>query len=257
MIHATLDDVGTCGNDGMAAVVGYVAYKANWDLFNSIWKPRREALGLDYLHTSEFLRKYAWFGKVEPTDDDIYKCLKPFIDTVHMSLTQPERGFGVCVVTMCDAYNALSREEKKVVPEPELNSFELAIGLSALQVKNELTEENTLAVQMDESQNAPALLKRYTLLKAENDTLKRFLGAICFADDKLHQPVQASDMLGYLTLRAWRNYLAGKEWPTAFRNLVAPEGRRNVASVVYDEKKLKGLAQMRLDLKDRMAMPEE
>ena len=29
-LHATLDDVGTCGKDGISAVAGYVVYHSEW-----------------------------------------------------------------------------------------------------------------------------------------------------------------------------------------------------------------------------------
>lgn len=257
LIHATLDDVGTCGNDGMCAVVGYVAYKPNWDTFNWAWKRTLKELGIDYLHTSDFLYKYLRVGDHSPTDDEIYRCLSPFIRTVLDRILSPKgTGFGVCVVTRCDAYSQLTDDEKRYVREPQVNSFEVAVGLSGAKVQAELCEENTMAVQMDESNNAPELYKTYQALKTENQTLKKFLGAICFADDKLHFPVQAADMLGHLALRAWRSYQKQQTWPAAFTELVFPQGKGNVVPLVCGLDFLRGLAKMRKDRADRMAMPE-
>ncbi len=257
LIHATLDDVGTCGNDGMCAVVGYVAYRPQWESFNFAWRQTLRELGLSYLHASEYIYRYLRVGDHPPTDGEIYKCLTPFINIVNLNLTQPRRGFGMVVVTRCSAYEQLTTDEKKYVRPPELNSFELAIGLACLRVKDELSEENTIAVQMDESQNATTLYVRYQALKQENDTLKNYLGAICFADDKIHWPVQAADMLGHLALRAWRNHEQQKAWPIAFRNLIRPTGDVNTVSLICGIDFLRGLAKMRKDRNDRMAMPSE
>src|SRR5271154_1879860 len=79
MIHETLDDIGTCGQDGMSATVGYVAYRNNWDSFNWAWKRTLKAMSIESLHTSEFLYKYLRVGDHGPTDEEIYSCLAPFI----------------------------------------------------------------------------------------------------------------------------------------------------------------------------------
>lgn len=258
LIHATLDDVGTCGNDGMCAVVGYVAYKPCWDMFNSAWKRVREGMGLEYLHTSEYLYKYLRVGDHSPTDDEVYKCLEPFITVIHNQLIRPGAGFGVSVITRCDAYEQLTADERRYIRPPDMHSFEMAVGLACKQVKYELSDENTIAVQMDEAQTAPALYERYQAMKRENDTLKSYLGAICFADDTKHQPVQAADMLGHLTLRAWRSHQADEDSPpSAYRNLIAPEGRGSVHRIVYGIKALRRVAQMRKERADRMIMPLE
>jgi hypothetical protein len=42
-----------------------------------------------------------------------------------------------------------------------------------------------------------SLYDRYLYLKRENETMKKYLGAICFADHKRHPLVQAADMLAH------------------------------------------------------------
>lgn len=254
MIHLSLDDVGNCNTDGMCAAVGYVAYKKQWDVFNWAWQKTLKDMSLPFLHTSEFLYKYLRVGVNSPTDEEIYKSLSPFIDIIHRYITVPKLGFGVCVITKCDDYDKLTKAEKAYVRAPDLNSFEMAIGLACRKVKDELSDENTMAIQMDEAPNAPILYKRYQTLKAENDTLKSYLGAICFTDDKKHYPIQAADMLGHLTLRAWRNLTQDKDWPVAFKELIAPNGTSNVIRAIYDLERLQTLAAMRKKIDDRMAI---
>jgi hypothetical protein len=257
MIHETLDDVGTCEQDGMCAVVGYVAYRPNWDNFNFAWKRTLAAIGIDYLHTSEYLYKYLRVGDHAPTDEETFNCLAPFIKVVQEQLLNPGTGFGVCVISRYDAYDQLTEEEKKFVRPPEFNSFELAIGLGCMRVQKELAKENTIAVQMDETQSAPELYKRYHAMKQESPIMKKYLGAICFTDDKLHQPVQAADMLGCLTLRAWRAFQAKKEWPLAFKALVCPtRSAVNVVPIVCGAEFLRGLVQLRQQKANRLAMPD-
>lgn len=257
MIHETLDDVGTCEKDGIVATVGYVAYKQNWDAFNWAWSRALKAIGLGHLHTSEYLYKYLRVGDHSPTDDEIFHCLSPFIKIIVERLLNPPRtGFGVCIITRCEAYEQLSEEEREYIREPELNSFELAVGLGCMKVQRELTLQNSIAVQMDESHSVPRLYGSYELMKRENELLKKFLGAICFADDKLHPPIQAADLLGCLTLRAWKAFHANQEWPTAFKRLISPGDAINVVPIICGSEFLKGLADMRRKRNDRAAMPD-
>jgi hypothetical protein len=263
VIHLTLDDVGDCNRDGMSAVVGYAAYRERWQDFNYAWRKTLADFGLEFIHTTEYLYKYLRVGDHPPTDAEIFKTLDPWIDIIHVHLLNPNLrpnspppGFGVSMLVRCDAYNELSPNEKKFVREPWITAFELAVGMACKVVKDDLSKENGMAVQMDESQNASHLYESYQALKAENDTVRKFLGAICFCDDKLHWPVQAADLLAHLTLRAWRNYGIAAPWPEAFRRLVSPDGKPTVVSHVFGVAGLKKLAAMRMNLKNRMAIPD-
>ncbi len=85
-IHATLDDVGTCGNDGMSAVVGYVAYREAWNKFNWRWMMTLQQLNMPYLHTAKKLNEFPLVGGSGITDDDICLILAPFIEAVKGTL---------------------------------------------------------------------------------------------------------------------------------------------------------------------------
>jgi|HubBroStandDraft_1064217.scaffolds.fasta_scaffold139022_1 hypothetical protein len=259
MIHVTLDDVGNCGKDGMAAVVGYVAYKEQWEAFNWAWKKTLADFGLEYLHTSNYIYRYPRVGDHPPTDEELFKILDPWIDIVYLYLLKPGTGLGICVIVPCADYEQLTAKEKQFVREPALTAFELAVGFACWHVKGDLSALNGMAVQMDETQNACSLYERYQFLKNENQTLKKYLSAIAFTDDKRHWPVQAADMLGHLTLRTWRQYQADptREWPGAFTKLVFPEGSRTVASRVFGLDRLRRLARLRMELQDKAAIPDD
>lgn len=253
MVHATLDDVGTKDRDGISAVVGYVTYSEQWRKFNWRWKITLEQLKVPYLHTTEHLNKFPLIGGSGLTDDDVYTILTPFIAAVREHLIDGG-AFGVSVITEWDAYEKLTDTEKKFIRPPDVHSFEMAIGLAAKRMSNVLDPDNCMSVQLDESHDAPKYFAAYEIMKARNETLRRYLSALCFCDDKLHPPVQAADMLGNLLLKAWRSYKANGGWPKAFKELVLPEGRTNVKQLVYDFDALKELARMRMDAHDRMAI---
>jgi hypothetical protein len=255
MFHATLDDVGTCENDGMAAVVGYVASSDAWRRFNWRWLISLEQMKLPYLHTAKYLNSFPLVGGNGLTEEDVYTILSPFINIVHAELI--ERGaVGVCVITECGAYEQLTEIEKKFIREPEVHSFEIAVSQAAMNVRHALNLDNYLAIQVDESHDAPKLYARYEAMKRENETLKDNLASICFCDDKKHHPVQAADMLGNLTLKAWRMYRKTQRWPKAFTELVLPDGKPNMKLDYFGLDRLRATARMRKDQQDRMAMPQ-
>src|SRR5262249_9818112 len=133
LIHATLDDFGNKA-DGISAVAGYVAYREQWSDFNWAWKKTLKDFGLEYLHASEFIYSYMRGSGNPPTDEEVFKALDPFIDIIHRYLIEPQTGLGICVIVKCSDYEQLSDKEKKFVREPEVTSFELAVGLAAMHV---------------------------------------------------------------------------------------------------------------------------
>lgn len=247
MVHATLDDVGKCEEDGMCAVVGYVATKQQWTDFNRYWVSILGAHGLQFLHTTDHLQIPNLDGR-KLSEVDVYRTLSPFISVVNEHLTKDNEGFGICVVTECDAYESLTAEEKTVIRKPEVHSFEMAVGLAAINIRNYLASGGIMALQFDETRDAPKLYGRYRWIKEKNESLRNSLSGICFIDDKRHPPIQAADMLGNLVLKGWRRWKAGGDMPLALRSLAFPGGleNRNVLSLIYTTERLKELAAMRL-----------
>jgi hypothetical protein len=251
-IHSTLDDVGNCGKDGMSAVVGYVAYRDAWNKFNWRWLITLEQLKRPYLHTAHYLNEFPLLGGKGIDDEAICLILAPFIEAVKATLLA-EGAIPVCVITDCDAYDQLTAKEKKFVRPPEENSFEMAIRLSCEALGHKFNISDAVAIQMDESRNAPCLYARYEAMKRENEFMKNHLSALCFCDDKRHPPVQAADMLGNVLLKSWRKADSGGELPRAFRELTVVNGAPKTKMLHFDQQNLRALAQRRMQLKDKMA----
>jgi len=255
MIHASMDDVSTAEYGGMSAVVGYVAHTPEWNKFNYRWMISLLQLQHPYLHTAKDIANFALVGGDGLTDEDVYLILSPFISMVQEELIQ-KGGFSICIVTEHDSYERLTDKEKRFVRSPEINSFEIACAYALKCVTNPLNLRNSIAIQMDESQAAPRLYESYQNMKRKDEILRSGLSSICFCDDTQHPPIQAADLLAHVTLRGWRSYKAGQEWPRAFRELVFSNGVPNLRVQVYGYEALKSLAQIRMDSAAKMAMPE-
>lgn len=255
-LHATLDDVGSCGKDGISAVAGYVAYSSDWKKFSWRWMMSLGQLNRSYLHTSKYLNEFPLVGRNGPLDDeDICVILAPFIETVKDALLG-NGGVPICVITECDAYDKLTREQKKFVRPPEEHSFEIALSLAASCLKSEMNISDRIAVQMDESANAPKLYSRYEAMKRECSVMKSHLTALCFCDDQGHPPVQAADMLANVVLKTWRDIVSGGNGSRAFRELTTTQGIPRMRLSYYDAARLSAFADKRMTGKGRMDLQE-
>jgi hypothetical protein len=251
-IHATLDDVGTCGKDGMRAVAGYVAYSEDWRAFNGRWIFTLAQLKMEQLHTAHYLNEFPLVGG-NLDDDAVCLILAPFIETVKQTLLA--RGaVPICVATDCDAYDRLSPKEKKFIRPPLEHSFEVSVLHSIRALGSKLQISDAVSIQMDESSDVPLLYGRYQWMKQRHEKLKSHLGGMCFLDDKRHPPVQVADMLGNVVLKSSRAFMAGLTLPRSMQELTFLDGVSKFQLIHFDADKLKALAQSRMKIGDKMAV---
>jgi len=212
---------------------------------------------MSHLHTSKYLNEFFLLDRRGPlSDDQIRLILAPFIGAVKEELLATH-GFPVCVITECDAYDKLTATQKRFIRPPGEHSFEMAIGFACFCLKNELNISDRIAVQMDESQNAPQLYSRYEALKRENPAMKAHLTALCFCDDHGHPPVQAADMLANVVLKTWREIVHSGRGTQTFRELTTTEGNPRMRLIHYDAERLSSFADKRIAAKDRMLLQQD
>ena len=244
MRHATFDDSGG-KQDGAFIYAGYVAPKEYWNRFNGAWDNALAVYHLNYLHTSEFLQSIPIIGRESRTDDDAYVILEPFINTVQQHLVW-EEGYAVVGVTTADAWSGLSKEEKKVVRQPALDSFESAVALTCRSLGSSLSRANPLAIQVDEGGEIAVMAGAYRKLKKYPE-YRESLGAICFVDDTKLRSIQAVDMLAHLALRQWRKNKLTEPLEDRFRRLIVDNPRRGSEHfLIHDADALRILAKGRM-----------
>lgn len=245
MRHATFDDSGG-KQEGAFIYAGYIAPQPYWEHFNRAWDDALAVYHLPFLHTSEFIQTIPIIGDGPRTDDDAYLILKPFIDVIQHHLVQGE-GYAVIGVTTSDAWCSLTKEERKVVRQPALDSFESAVGLACLSLAPSLSRANPLAIQVDEGGDIAAMAGAYAKLKRVPE-YSESLGGICFIDDTKLRSIQAADMLAHLVLRQWRkNKLSQPPEPRLLRLIVENPQRGSGHILIHDADALRILAQKRIE----------
>jgi hypothetical protein len=247
VFHCSMDDFGTCENDGVRGFAGYVASKECWDRFNSRWDEALNVYGQEYLHTARFLNQFPLIGDKPKSDEDDYRILEPFLQVVRGEILQ-RGGFGVIVITECSGYESLSNKEKIWIRPPARHSLEMLIGAVCQKVSPVLGRHNPIAFQIDETDspdNAMEVLESYTILKKQSDLYRKSLGGICFADDTMLRALQAADMLGNLALKGWRRHKIDKGWPVALVQAIAKNDKDQPFARAYDESMLRGVANVR------------
>ena len=148
--HCSMDDFGTCEQDGIRGFAGYVAEKDCWNNFNTRWQEVLDERGLEYLHTAKYLNKFPLFGDQPLSDEDTYRILEPFLKVVRGEILE-RGGFGIIVFTECAGYDALKNAEKIWIRPPARNSFEMFIGYACKIVSPVLGRHNPIAFQIDET----------------------------------------------------------------------------------------------------------
>jgi len=242
--HATFDDSGG-KQDGAFIYAGFVAPKDYWDRFNGAWDDALAVYHLNYLHTSEFLQTIPIIGRASRTDEDAYVILEPFIKAIQQHLVWGD-GYAVIGVTIADAWSELSKDEKKFVRQPALDSFESAVGLACQSLLSSLSRANPLAIQVDEGGNIAVMAGAYKKLKAFPQ-YRESLGAICFVDDTKLRSIQAADLLAHLALRQWRKNKLTEPLEDRFRRLIVDNPQRVREHIlIHDADALRGLAQVRM-----------
>jgi hypothetical protein len=247
VFHCSMDDFGTCEQDGIRGFAGYVASKECWDNFNTSWQAALDFLGLESLHTARYLHDFPLIGNQPLSDEDVYRILEPFLRVVRGEILE-RGGFGLIVLTECAGYDSLRNEEKAWIRPPARNSLEMLIGAVCKQVSPVLGRHNPIAFQIDETdspENAMEVLESYTILKKQNDHYRRSLGGICFADDTMLRPLQAADMLGNLALKGWRRHKIDKSWPIALERAITRDEKTPPFARAYDETILRGVVNVR------------
>ena len=247
VFHCSMDDFGTCENDGVRGFAGYVATDECWKGFNASWQAVLDYLGLESLHTARYLNQFPLIGDKPKSEEDDYRILELFLQAVRGEILERGR-FGVIVLTECSGYESLNNEEKIWIRPPARHSLEMLIGTVCKQVSPVLGRHNPIAFQIDETDspdNAMEVLESYTILKKQNDHYRRSLGGICFADDTMLRPLQAADMLGNLALKGWRRHKIDKAWPIALERAIAKNAEALPFVHAYDESLLRGVANAR------------
>jgi len=92
------------------------------------------------------------------------------------------------------------------------------------EVSQVLSWANPIAFEIDETdvpKNAGELLQSFVTLKKQNDVYRESLGALCFVDDKMLRALQAADLLGNLSVKAWRSQKANTAWPKSLDLAIA------------------------------------
>jgi hypothetical protein len=247
--HATFDDSGG-KQDGAFIYAGYISPERYWERFNRAWDDALAYYHLPYLHTAEFLQTIPIIGHAPRTDDDAYVILKPFIDVIQQHLVWGE-GFAVVGVTIADAWSSLAKEERKVVRQPALDSFESAVGLACLFLAPYLSRANPLAIQVDEGGDIAVMAGAYKKLKRFSQ-YRESIGGICFIDDTKLRSIQAADMLAHLVLRQWRkDKLAQSLEPRLLRLITDNPDSEKKHILIHDKDTLRVLAQKRIERREK------
>jgi hypothetical protein len=190
--QAYFDEAGKWGDSEFVCVGGYLARDADWMALARRWVDACRHHGLPGVHTSTFRQDCRRAGKLDQAD----AIFDDFVDIVrdHVLI-----GFAVAI-NVPDLAKVPSHIRKEV-GDPQLACVQRVLRL----LRDRLVAENfpdKIAITFDDSDDyAEKMHGLFNRVRKRDPSLRQSIVAVCFADDKVTQPVQAADMLVSLSLR--------------------------------------------------------
>ena len=255
----THDATGQHPGSEIAAVLGYVSWKDDWDNFCSEWQIVLAEYGIEVFHMSECMDKingpskpkWPYRGWSDSKRDSFIRSL--------IGVALNNTLFAVGGTLDVRAYDAVSPGWlKREAEHPYHFSFQMFFDLllPALEtVEPPFAPEDQVAFFFDQNtQFEERATRAFHLIKGLRDSKDRF-GSLTFASKKKHKPLQAADLLAYIVRQGQvKRTKSGIEQypaeliPASWEELLT--SRRNVIVGHFDARNLKTVI---LDLeKDRL-----
>ena len=199
IVHFFCDESGKYQKNHFVSVTGVGALRPRIDPFDLEWKTLLRSYGIEELYTSHFLdltRNVGTKVRVGQKLDERQELLFPFADCINSYLE-----IGLMQAWSVVGYNKLSLEVKRVLGGSH-DPFQLAFVRGLMEIAkyvgpgdfvNVITDDNIVTAW-------DTYLHYREALKADREKYEKFVG-IAFAKSIHYTPLQAADMVAFLTRR--------------------------------------------------------
>ncbi len=239
MLQICLDERGKFHDRKFICLSGFMADQSRFAVLAEKWRGLLRKHQMKWLHTAEFMSKKKYQG-VEREWNQKKDILMEF-----MAITNPLMLAGMSCAIECDSFRALKRHEQDILlGDASLFIFHETIRrvmawFDSFQVKHPFA-----LIMDDEEQYAMkcySLIKKTQLVRPE---WRERIGSICFVDDTLYEPVQAVDLLAWVSGKKLEDSTA--EWD----GIIAAGNGEN-PTLLFDERELRSRANDALASRDK------
>lgn len=218
--YAFFDESGKWRDRDFICLCGYLSDEDKWNRFLQHWKSLCDNYGIKSVHMSTFHHE----AKEKGWDDG--KTEQVLLEFARVIRNHVIVDFAVGL----DAkyYRSLPKAQKDRMGNPSVACLHRLLRL----IRNRLHAErypNRIAVTFDEEEGTViGFYKAILGLREANPDLGNYIGSVSFADDQFIIPLQAADMLAYLTGKWFHDRMSGKartdELPEVLKSLlVSPD----------------------------------
>ena len=199
MFHGYFDESGKWRDKDDISFCGWVSRADVWEEFSKPWTDLLSEIGIDYLHSSEFIGLSGVYAplrsriKLEETSDILIRFAKIISGSV---------AIGYASALDAKHFRTMSSAFKKRMGDPHYLVFKMVMN----QVMQDISLINDLNNSIDiragiicdqDPGTSNHCLTWFNKFRQFNDKARRCLSGICFADATGAIPLQAADLLAF------------------------------------------------------------
>jgi hypothetical protein len=200
ILHTCLDESGKFRDSQYVSFCGYISYAHDWEEFSRDWQSALLNENLSVLHAKDAYhfngeewkaKKARWGDEAESKRDALLLRFARIINE-HAG---PCTGAAVD----CAYYRSMPSEFRQRLTDPHYLAFEHAVR-EAVGWSNVANKRHTVGIIVDDDQEySVECYGLLTKLKLRAPDIKQRVVSICFATDDGYPPLQAADLLAYVT----------------------------------------------------------
>ena len=247
MLHAYFDESGKFQDSNFICLTGYIADDDQWERFSTEWVGLLERHHIPYVHMKHMIALQGVYKELGWTHEHRDKVLDQFIEVIQRNILA-----AFAIGLDAKAYREMSAESKnRLGGDPFLFCFVRLINkvVTTLEKKG---QDSPITMVFDNDQ--AYAMKLYSLwykLRKMNPEHGKKIGAMCFADDTIYQPLQGADVLAHQTNKFMRNVQEQRDVHPRFLRLLKKPTPPYVIEFISEMFDLEGLKNMDNQLKKR------
>jgi hypothetical protein len=204
---AYLDASGTDAGQKVVGFSGFLSTARQWAKFSKRWvQALKGPPALEYFHMTEFLYRKGKVGAGWWTDEQRLKLIEKLVEAIW---NYPMLAFG-CTVSISDYEAVFSVSERAPYGSPDVFCLPWCFKAVVDWLPKTLSAEERVGFIFDQDDCSRMLHAASTFHFVKSLPGMGRLGAIQFADKRLHCPLQAADLLAHQEFQAMKSGKVGR-----------------------------------------------
>ena len=208
ILHAAFDESGKFHDHDVTSLCGWIASYDAWDCFASGWQAALNEIGIEEFHAADFMGLHGKYSHLRGIWGDEKEVRKNSALTLLVNVIRSTMGKGVGATIDSKHYRSMDDGFKRAIhksKDPHFIAFIEVLEQTLANVEKFAKEHGLgpnvkvgLIFDQEEGQSVDCL-KLLNKIKKERGDIRERVSGICFCDRRNYQPLQAADLIAYLT----------------------------------------------------------